>query len=109
MLEQISAIASVVSALAIVASVVYASIQIRQNTRAVRASAYQHVVNSFAEYSFEIARNAELADLSFRGDRDYHSLDEVRISTEVAATAALPKPPTAASGTVRSAPSITWF
>jgi hypothetical protein len=35
MLEQLTAIASVISALAIVATAVYASIQIRHNTRAV--------------------------------------------------------------------------
>jgi hypothetical protein len=69
--------ASVVSALAIVASVVYASIQIRQNTRAVTASAFQHVVNSFAEYSFEIGKDGELANLCFRGNHDYYSLNEV--------------------------------
>ena len=77
MLEQISAIASVVSALAIVASVIYASVQIRHNTRAVTASAFQHVVNSFAEYSFEIGKDAELADLCFRGNRDYFALSDV--------------------------------
>jgi hypothetical protein len=58
-LENLSALASIISALAIVASVVYASVEIRQNTRAVHASAFQQLVNSFAEISFEIAISNE--------------------------------------------------
>jgi hypothetical protein len=77
MLEQLTAIASVISALAIVATAVYASIQIRHNTRAVTAASFQHVVNSFAEYSFEIGHDRELVDLCFRANRDYASLNEV--------------------------------
>lgn len=77
MLEQLASLASVISALAVVLSVVYAAVQIRQNTRAVTASAYQQVVNSFAEISFEIAKNRNLADLYIRGGRDFKSLGEV--------------------------------
>jgi hypothetical protein len=76
-LEHLSALASI-SALAIVASVIYAAIEIRQNTRAVRASAFQQVVNSFAEISFEIANQTELVDLYLRAGRDYASLPEVQ-------------------------------
>ena len=76
-LENISALASVISAVAIVASVVYASVEIRHNTRAVRATAFQQVVNSFAEISFSIAKRAELVDLYLRAGRDYRSLPEV--------------------------------
>jgi hypothetical protein len=58
LLEQLTWLASVVSAVAIVVSAIYASIQIRHNTRAVRASAFQQVVNSFATISFDIAKVA---------------------------------------------------
>src|SRR5438445_68636 len=54
-LEHLAWFASVVSALAIVVSAIYASMQIRHNTRAVRAAAFQQVVNSFAQISFDIA------------------------------------------------------
>jgi hypothetical protein len=76
-LEHLSALASI-SALAIVASVIYAAIEIRQNTRAVRASAFQQIVNSFAEISFENANQTELVDLYLRAGRDYASLPEVQ-------------------------------
>src|SRR5579883_2652861 len=77
-LQNLSALASIISALAIVASVVYASLEIRQNTRAVRASAFQEVVNSFAEISFEIAKQRELVELYLHAARAYQSLPEVK-------------------------------
>jgi hypothetical protein len=77
MLERLASLASIISALAIVASVVYASIQIRHSTRAVTASAFQQVVNSFAEISFEIAKDRNVAELYVRGSRDFPALDEV--------------------------------
>jgi hypothetical protein len=77
LLEQLAWLASVVSAIAIVVSAIYASIQIRHNTIAVRASAFQQVINSFATISFEIAKDNSLVDLSLRGGKEFASLDEV--------------------------------
>lgn len=77
MLERLGSLASVISALAVVVSVIYAAVQIRHNTRAVTSSAFQQVVNSFAQISFEIAKDRELASLYIRGGRDFNSLDEV--------------------------------
>ena len=77
MLERLAWLASVVSAFAVVASVVYASVQIRHNTRAVAASSFQQVVDSFAEISFEIAKERHLSNLYIRGSKDFGSLDEV--------------------------------
>src|SRR5262249_23038586 len=76
MLEQLAWVASVVTAVAIVMSAIYASIQVRDNTRAVRASAYQQVVNSFASISFDIAKDNALIDLYLRAGRDFASLGE---------------------------------
>lgn len=76
-LENLASFASVVSALAIVVSAIYAAIQIGQNTRAIRATAFQEVVNSFAEISFDIAKDEQLADLSLRAGRDLDALSEV--------------------------------
>ena len=39
---------NIVSGLGVIATVIYAAIQIRSNTLAVRASAFQEVVDSFA-------------------------------------------------------------
>src|SRR5215469_11247849 len=75
-LEQLAPLSSTVSAAALVVSVIYASIQIRHNTRAVLASAFQEVVNSFAEISFEISKDKTLVDLYLRAGQDFASFDE---------------------------------
>ena len=77
MLEQLAWVASVVTAVAIVMSAIYASIQIRHNARAVRASAFQQVVNSFASISFDIAKDKTLVDLYLRAGREFASLGEL--------------------------------
>jgi hypothetical protein len=77
LLEQLAWLASVVSAIAIVVSAIYASIQIRHNTLAVRASAFQQVVNSFAAISFDIAKDKNLVELYLRAGKDFVSLGEV--------------------------------
>jgi len=77
LLEHLAWLASVVSAIAIVVSAIYASIQIRHNTLAVRASAFQQVVNSFAAISFDIARDKNLVDLYLRAGKEFVSLGEV--------------------------------
>ena len=76
-LEQLAWIASVVSAIGIVVSADYASIQIRHNTRAVRSSAFQQVVNSFAATSFDIAKDKNLVDLYLHAGREFASFGEV--------------------------------
>ena len=77
LLEQLAWLASVVSALAIVVSAIYASVQIRHNTLAVRASAFQQVINSFAAISFDIAKDRNLVDLYLRAGKEFASLGEL--------------------------------
>ena len=76
-LENLVRVVTIASGLAIVLSAIYAALEIRQNTRAVRASAFQQVNASFAEISFEIAREKALVELSLRAGRDFAGLNEV--------------------------------
>ena len=76
-LGQWASIASVVSAVTLVVSVIYVSIQIRHNTRAVRASAFQQVVESFAGISLDIAKDKNLVDLYLRASQDFASLSVI--------------------------------
>jgi hypothetical protein len=76
-LEQLVSFSAIVSAVALAASVVYAALQIRHNTRAVRASAFQQVVNSFAEISFEISKEKTLVGLYLRAGREFAAFDEL--------------------------------
>jgi len=77
LLEQLAWVASVVSALAILMSAIYASIQIRHNTVAVRAATFQQVVDSLAAISFDIAKDKDLVDLYLRAGKEFASLDEM--------------------------------
>jgi hypothetical protein len=76
-LQELAELGAAMSGVGVIASVIYVSIQISQNTRAVRASAFQQVVNSFAAISFDIARDKNLVDLYLRAGRDFAALDDV--------------------------------
>ena len=56
-LQEFAELGASMGGIGVLASIIYAALQIRNNTRAVRASAFQQVVNSFAAISFEIARD----------------------------------------------------
>jgi hypothetical protein len=76
-LQEFAELGAAMSGVGVIASIIYVSIQIRHNTRAVRASAFQQVVNSFAAISFDIAKDKELVDLYLRGGRNFALLEEV--------------------------------
>jgi hypothetical protein len=76
-LQELAELGAAMSGVGVVASVIYVSIQISNNTRAVRASAFQQVVNSFAAISFDIAKDKNLVDLYLRAGRDFAALSEV--------------------------------
>jgi hypothetical protein len=75
-LQEFAWLGAAMSGVGVVVSVIYVSIQIRNNTMAVRSSAFQQVVNSFAAISFDIARDKTLVDLYLRAGRDFASLNE---------------------------------
>ena len=76
-LQEFAELGASMGGIGVLASIIYAALQIRNNTRAVRASAFQQVVNSFAAISFEIARDKDLVDLYLRAGRDFAALGEV--------------------------------
>ena len=76
-LQEFAELGATMSGVGVLMSVIYVSIQIRNNTRAVRASAFQQVVNSFAAISFDIAKDKNLVDLYLRAGRNFASLNEL--------------------------------
>jgi hypothetical protein len=76
-LQEFAWLGATMSGVGVLVSIIYVSIQIRNNTRAVRASAFQQVVNSFAAISFDIAKDKNLVDLYLRAGRDFASLGEL--------------------------------
>jgi hypothetical protein len=76
-LEQLASLGNILSGLGVIATVIYMSIEVRNNTSAVRSSAFQQVVNSFASISFDIAKDKNLTELFLRAGRNSAALDEV--------------------------------
>ncbi|MDB5546125.1 MAG: hypothetical protein JWO64_3274 [Hyphomicrobiales bacterium] len=76
-LQDLAAFSTALSGIGVIFTVIYAALQIRNNTREVRATAFQQVVNSFAAISFDIAKDKTLSALYLRGGRDLKGLDEV--------------------------------
>jgi hypothetical protein len=76
-LQDLASLSTALSGIGVIFTVIYAALQIRNNTREVRATAFQQVVNSFAAISFDIAKDKNLSDLYLRGGRDIKSLDDV--------------------------------
>jgi hypothetical protein len=76
-LQEFAWLGAAMSGIGVMLSVLYFAVELRHNTRAVRASAFQQVVNSFAGVSLELARDRSLVDLFVRAAKDYAALDIV--------------------------------
>ncbi len=82
--DAIGAIAELLGAVGVIASLIYLAGQIRQsreqmrqNTRALRASAYQEVLNQRDAVMVPLVQSGELADLAMRGLTGREFLSEV--------------------------------
>ena len=73
-LNDLANIGQVIGAIAVVISLIYVALQIRQNTNAVRSATAQSVHEHFANWYHLIAADAELARIAANGLRDYQSL-----------------------------------
>ena len=72
--DAVGAVAELVGATGVIASLFYLGTQIRQNTRSVKASSYQAVITNVSENSGAIGRDQTAADILFRGQFDFHAL-----------------------------------
>jgi hypothetical protein len=76
--EALGAIGEIVGAIAVVVTLGYLAVQIRQNTRSVRASTYQSITSFIGEMNRVIEENPDLAQIMRAGvlDLSQLSLDE---------------------------------
>jgi hypothetical protein len=77
MLETFALLGEALTGVGALVSILYLTIEFQKSARAVRASAFQQVVNSFASFSFDTARSPELVDLWVRAAEDFDSLTEL--------------------------------
>ena len=75
-IQDLGSIADVIAAVATVAGLVYVAVQIRQNTRAVRANTHHAVSNSYITVNSWVACDPSLARLFRVGRDDLAALDE---------------------------------
>jgi hypothetical protein len=75
-LENLGNIGEFVGAIAVILSLVYLGVQIRQNTRTVRASTYQDIVRLVQEIDLLLASDPELNRIWVAGRRDPAKLDD---------------------------------
>jgi len=75
-LNDLANIGQVIGAIAVVISLIYVALQIRQNTNAVRSATAQTVHEHFAKWYHLVAADDELSQIVANGLRDYASLSE---------------------------------
>ncbi len=63
--------------IAVLVSLVYLAVQIRQNTRTAQSAAFQQVVDSFSEISLAIGKDRDLTQIFVRAAGGLASLDPV--------------------------------
>jgi len=88
-LEQASLVSQIVSAIAVVASLVFVGFQLRQNTRAVRASTSQAHSATYLQAVESLFADAQFASIWRRGLGDFDRLDEDERVRFLAFTSAL--------------------
>ncbi len=74
--EAASATADIVAAVGVIITLSYLAIQIRQNSKSVKASAAQSVIQSLADAYSATAASPELCHIIVVGAKDMDSLDE---------------------------------
>jgi uncharacterized iron-regulated membrane protein len=73
-IQELGSIGEFVAAIATIATLAYLAFQIRQNTKTVRATNYESVLNGLRDFHALIAQDGELADIWVRGSEDLASL-----------------------------------
>jgi hypothetical protein len=87
--DAIGAIGEVVGAVAVFITLVYLTLQIRQNTRSVKAAAVQSVMSSASSTYSALAYDAEMSRIYWDGLNDFKSLphdERRRFATYMAST-----------------------
>ena len=74
--KAIGAVAEIVSAIGVIASLIYLAIQVRQNTRAVRNSTHHALTTTRLDYIALVAENPDLSRILRVGSEDYAALAE---------------------------------
>ena len=75
--EAIGAVGEIIGAACVLATLIYLSIQIRNNTREVQTENVHRVTDSFNELNLLIASDEGLAELWHKGAQNYNDLSDI--------------------------------
>ena len=75
--EELGGLGEFISAIAVVASLAYVAIQLRQNTRSIRTASFQTVMQTASEHTRLFIQDAAVTALHLRGIESYSALDAV--------------------------------
>ena len=75
-IQDVSAIGDLIGSLAVVISLIYLAVQLRQNTHGIRSSAHQHVVSANAALTMIPAQNLDFASVLWKGVMSSKNLSE---------------------------------
>ena len=73
--DALAAIAEILGAIGVLASLIYLAVQIRQNTIWLRQQAFQLSTNEVRHWAMQFSGSQQNAELFLRGQRDHGSLD----------------------------------
>ena len=77
--DALGAIGEVVGALAVVLTLAYLAVQIRQNTKSVRSGALDNSITTISAARQAVFESAEVSDIYHRGLQSHDNLDEVEL------------------------------
>ncbi len=75
-LEEFNYIAEIIASIAVIATLLYVGMQIKQNTRSTRLETIRDISSGFNSFYDTMASNRELTDIWHRGAFNYQGLDE---------------------------------
>lgn len=75
--EALGAIAELVGAIGVVATLVYLAVQLRSNTRSLNAAGYQAVTDNFGTLNRDLANSEDLAEIFLKAREDHGSLTKI--------------------------------
>jgi hypothetical protein len=78
--DAITAISQLVGAIAVVATLIYLSIQIRQGTAATRSATFQNIISQSIAFTGDLSKNPELVMLFRKGMADLAALSEIELA-----------------------------
>src|SRR5205809_4598735 len=80
--EQISYLAQIIASVAVVASLIFVALQIKQNTRALQRNEHNSTMEQWTVIRQAIAQNREIAELmtaGLQGERNLAAADQLRV------------------------------